>query len=151
VIDGWRWESVLVKPIHDHQPPRPAHSSQSPAPAGAASSPWLGTARFICWPSRYRYVPWEPYILIKMNGGRRPNQGRGAAKQHEPGRGKRPHLSRRGTIQITMINIIHIPTGLDGMRRGGNEIIMVHGEVPVGNRVAQYVIRIIRIMYYQYV
>ena len=89
--------------------------------------------------------------LIKMNGGRRPNQGRGAAKQHEPGRGKRPHLSRRGTIQITMINIIHIPTGRDGMRRGGNEIIMVHGEVPVGNRVAQYVIRIIRIMYYQYV
>ena len=40
-----------------------------------------------------------------MNGGRRPNQGRGTAKQHEPGRGKHPHLSRRGTIQITMINI----------------------------------------------
>ena len=58
-----------------------------------------------------------------MNGGRRPNQGRGTANQNEPGRGKHPHLSRRGTIQITMINIIHIPTGRDGMRRGGTEII----------------------------
>ena len=60
-----------------------------------------------------------------MNGGRRPNQGRGTANQNEPGRGKHRHLSRRGTIQITMsmINIIHIPTGRDGMRRGGNEII----------------------------
>ena len=58
-----------------------------------------------------------------MNGGRRPNQGRGTADQNEPGHGKHPHLSRRGTIQITMINIIHIPTGRDGMRRGGNEII----------------------------
>ena len=58
-----------------------------------------------------------------MNGGRRPNQGRGTANQHEQGRGKHPRLSRRGTIQITMINIIHIPTDRDGMRRGGNEII----------------------------
>ena len=58
-----------------------------------------------------------------MNGGRRPNQGRGTANKHEQGRGKHPHLSRRGTIQITMINIIHIPTGREGMRRGGNEII----------------------------
>ncbi len=56
---------------------------------------------------------------IKMNGGRRPNQGRGTANQNEPGRGKHPHSSRRGTIQITMINIIHIPIGRDGMRRGG--------------------------------
>jgi len=60
---------------------------------------------------------------IKMNGGRRPNQGRGTANQNKLGRGKHPHLSRRGTIQITMINIIHIPTGRCGMRRGGNEII----------------------------
>ena len=58
-----------------------------------------------------------------MNGGRRPNQGRGTANQNEPGRGKHPHSSRRGTIQITMINIIHIPTGRDGLRRGGDEII----------------------------
>ena len=29
---------------------------------------------------------------IKMNGGRRPNQGRGTANQHEPGRGKHPHV-----------------------------------------------------------
>jgi len=50
-------------------------------------------------------------IYIKMNGGRRPNQGRGTANQNKPGRGKHPHLSRRGTIQIIMINIIHIPTG----------------------------------------
>ena len=56
-------------------------------------------------------------MYISMNGGRRPNQGRGTANQNEPGRGKHPHLSRRGvTIQITsMINIIHIPTARDGM------------------------------------
>ena len=47
-----------------------------------------------------------------MHGGRRPNQGRGTANQNEPGRGKHPHLSRRGTIQITMIKIIHFPTGI---------------------------------------
>ena len=59
-----------------------------------------------------------------MNGGRRPNQGRGTADQNEPGRGKHPHLSRRGTsTQIIMINIIYILTVRDGMRRGGNEII----------------------------
>ena len=58
-----------------------------------------------------------------MNGGRRPNQGQGTANQRKQGHGKHPHLSRRGTIQITMINIIDIPTGRDGMRRGGNEII----------------------------
>ena len=51
------------------------------------------------------------------------DEGRQRANQHEPGRGKHPHLSRRGAIQITMINIIHTPTGRDGMRRGGNEII----------------------------
>ena len=33
------------------------------------------------------------YIYIKMNGGRRPNQGRGTANQDEPGRGK--HLGTR--------------------------------------------------------
>ena len=59
-----------------------------------------------------------------MNGGRRPNQGRGTADQNEPGRGKHPDLSRRGTsTQIIMINIIYILTVRDGMRRGGNEII----------------------------
>ena len=49
-----------------------------------------------------------------MNGGRRRNQGQGTANQHEQGYGKHPHLSRRGTIQITMsmINIIHIPTAV---------------------------------------
>ena len=58
-----------------------------------------------------------------MNRGRRPNQGRGTANQNEPGRGKHPHhLSRRGTIQITMINIIHIPSGRDGIRnKAGGE------------------------------
>ena len=30
---------------------------------------------------------------IKMNGGRRPTQGRGTANQNEPGRGKHPHSS----------------------------------------------------------
>ena len=59
-----------------------------------------------------------------MNGGRKPitNQGRGT-NQNTPRRGKHPHLSRRGTIQITMNNIIHIPTGRSGLRRRGNEII----------------------------
>ena len=56
------------------------------------------------------YYMYYYYYIIKMNRGRRPNQGRGTANQNEPGRGKHPHLSRRGTIQITMINIIHIPT-----------------------------------------
>ena len=56
-----------------------------------------------------------------MNGVRRPNQGQGTANQHNRG-GKHPHLSRRGTIQITMINIIHVPTGRDGMRRGGDAL-----------------------------
>ena len=46
--------------------------------------------------------------VIKMNGGRRPNQGQGTANQRKQGHGKHPHLSRRGTIQITMINIIHM-------------------------------------------
>ena len=56
-----------------------------------------------------------------MNG-----EGAKARQTSTGGTGKHPqqHLSiRRGTIQITMINIIHIPTGRDGMRRGGNEII----------------------------
>ena len=63
--------------------------------------------------------------LYKMNGGRRPtrDEGRGTANQNKQRRGKHPHLSRRGTIQITMNNIIHIPTGRGGLRRGGNEII----------------------------
>ena len=43
-----------------------------------------------------------------LNWGRRPNQGRGTANKHEQGRGKHPHLSSLGTIQITMISIIHI-------------------------------------------
>ena len=55
-----------------------------------------------------------------MNWGKRPNQGRGTANKHEQGRGKRPHF-RLGTIQITMISIIHIPTGRDGMMRGGSK------------------------------
>ena len=53
-----------------------------------------------------------------MNGGKRPNQGRGTANQNEPGRGKHPHLSRRGTIQITMINIIHIMIYIVYRQRG---------------------------------
>ena len=47
------------------------------------------------------------HLYIKMNWGKRPNQGRGTANKHEQGRGKRPHLSRLGTIQITMISIIN--------------------------------------------
>ena len=47
-------------------------------------------------------------MSIKMNGGRRPNQGQGTTNQRKQGHGKHPHLSRRGTIQITMINIIHM-------------------------------------------
>ena len=43
--------------------------------------------------------------------------------QNEPGRRKHPHLNRRGTILITIVNITHLPTGRDGMRRRGNEII----------------------------
>ena len=59
-----------------------------------------------------------------MKGGRRANQGKDTANHHaHRDTGKRPHSSRRGTIQISMINSIHIPTGRDGMRRGGNEII----------------------------
>ena len=48
-----------------------------------------------------------PRMVIKMNGGRRPNQGQGTANQHKQGHGKTPtlcHLSGRGTIQITMID-----------------------------------------------
>ena len=65
-------------------------------------------------------------IYYKMNGGRRPtrDKGRQTRNQNKPRRGKHPHLSRRGTIQITMNNIIHISTGRNGLRRRGNEIIM---------------------------
>ncbi len=60
-----------------------------------------------------------------MNRGRRPNtkQRQGTANQNEPGRRKHPHLNRRGAILITMVNITHLPTDRDGMRRGGNGII----------------------------
>ena len=37
-------------------------------------------------------------------------------------KGRHPHLSRRGTIQISMIYIIQTLPSRDGMRRGGNEI-----------------------------
>ena len=42
--------------------------------------------------------PFAPFFVsyqvrnIEMNGGRRPNQGRGTANKHEQGRGKHPHL-----------------------------------------------------------
>ena len=61
---------------------------------------------------------------MKKNGGRKPNQGQGTGKinKHRD-KGGHPHLSRRGTIQISMIYIIQIPSTRDGMRKGGNEII----------------------------
>ena len=54
----------------------------------------FGTQRYML-----KKKPWEMGppaslgIYIKMNGGRRPNQGRGTANQNEPGRGKHPHSS----------------------------------------------------------
>ena len=56
-----------------------------------------------------------------MNGGRRPTTR--DANQHNRGAGSTLTLSRRGTNQLTMNNIIHIPRGRGGLRRGGNEII----------------------------
>ena len=48
-------------------------------------------------------------IYIKINGGghQTRGQGRGKANQHEQWRGKHPHFSRRGTIQITMKHHSH--------------------------------------------
>ena len=41
-------------------------------------------------------------VISKMNGGRRPNQGRGTANKHEPGRGKHP---RDRVLQIIRVYI----------------------------------------------
>ena len=50
-------------------------------------------------------------VISKMNGGRRPNQGRGTANKHEPGRGKHPRdrvLQIIGVYIYILLYIIYI-------------------------------------------
>ena len=49
------------------------------------------------------------YIYIKMNGGRRPNQGRGTADQNEPGRGKHPlHYKTNSRLIISLELVVGV-------------------------------------------
>ena len=68
------------------------------------------------WPGRFLNVN----ILTRTGEG---NQTRGKTQANHRDKGRQPHLSTRGTIQISMIYIIQIPSTRDGMRKGGNEII----------------------------